>query len=688
MKHTAFWLAVCTLVFTLGLQAADVEKAPTITGKPDLVPGEIIVVYNPAVKEAGKSALMKRYTLTKKRDSRKAGKFTVYHHGNPKAILKQLNAEPGVVIAEQNAYAYKFDVPNDPYYSYQWHMTKIGMESAWDVCTGSGVVVAIVDTGVKRTLQDLAGTQFTAGYDFVNNDTDPTDDEGHGSHVCGTIAQTTNNGVGVAGIAYNAAIMPIKVLSSSGSGTYDDIADGIIWAADHGAHVINLSLGGSSSLQILQDAVDYAWNKGVVVVCAAGNDHVSTPFYPAAYTNSISVSATTYLDTLASYSNYGSTIDISAPGGDSGDNNGDGYDDMILQNTFSGTSEGYYFYAGTSMASPHVAGVAALVKAANMSLSNSQVRSILESSAEDIGASGWDIYFGHGRLDAYAAVLAAGGSTPENQPPSAGFTFTTADLNAAFTDTSSDSDGTITSWAWDFGDGATSGAQNPEHTYAAAGTYAVSLTVTDNDGATDTVIHNVTVESGTPENQPPSAAFTFATADLNVTFTDTSSDSDGTIASWAWNFGDGATSNAQNPEHTYAAAGTYAVNLTVTDNEGATDTVIHDVTVSSGGPDPTMHVANIAMTVKRRGRNYAATATITVVDAANAPVSGATVSITWSGVVGGSASGVTAADGKVLFTSANVKSRGPFTITVTNVAHSGYDYDPAANVETSDSITY
>ncbi|MDY0297793.1 MAG: S8 family serine peptidase [Acidobacteriota bacterium] len=688
MKHTAFWLAVCTLVFTLGLQAADVEKAPTITGKPDLVPGEIIVVYNPAVKEAGKSALMKRYTLTKKRDSRKAGKFTVYHHGNPKAILKQLNAEPGVVIAEQNAYAYKFDVPNDPYYSYQWHMTKIGMESAWDVCTGSGVVVAIVDTGVKRTLQDLAGTQFTAGYDFVNNDTDPTDDEGHGSHVCGTIAQTTNNGVGVAGIAYNATIMPIKVLSSSGSGTYDDIADGIIWAADHGAHVINLSLGGSSSLQILQDAVNYAWNKGVVVVCAAGNDHVSTPFYPAAYTNSISVSATTYLDTLASYSNYGSTIDISAPGGDSGDNNGDGYDDMILQNTFSGTSEGYYFYAGTSMASPHVAGVAALVKAANMSLSNSQVRSILESSAEDIGASGWDIYFGHGRLDAYAAVLAAGGSTPENQPPSAGFTFTTADLNAAFTDTSSDSDGTITSWAWDFGDGATSGAQNPEHTYAAAGTYAVSLTVTDNDGATDTVIHNVTVESGTPENQPPSAAFTFATADLNVTFTDTSSDSDGTIASWAWNFGDGATSNAQNPEHTYAAAGTYSVNLTVTDNEGATDTVIHDVTVSSGGPDPTMHVANIAMTVKRRGRNYAATATITVVDAANAPVSGATVSITWSGVVGGSASGVTAADGKVLFTSANVKSRGPFTITVTNVAHSGYDYDPAANVETSDSITY
>ncbi|HDP93955.1 MAG TPA: PKD domain-containing protein [Candidatus Aminicenantes bacterium] len=689
MKHTALWLAVCTLVFTLGLQTADVQKAPTITGKPALVPGEVVVIYDAAVKDAGKSALMKRYGLTKKRDSRKAGKFSVYHHGNPKAILKQLNAEPGVVVAEQNAYAYKFDVPNDPLYSpYQWHMTKIGMESAWDVSTGSGVVVAVIDTGVKKTLEDLAGTQFTAGYDFVNNDTDPTDDEGHGSHVCGTIAQTTNNGVGVAGIAYNATIMAVKVLNQRGSGTYDDIADGIIWAADHGAHVINLSLGGSSSLQILEDAVNYAWNQGVVVVCAAGNDGVSTPFYPAAYTNSISVSATTYLDTLASYSNYGSTIDISAPGGDSGDNNGDGYDDMILQNTFSRNSEGYYFYAGTSMASPHVAGVAALVKSANPSLSNSQVRSILESSAKDLGASGWDSYFGHGRVDAYAAVLAAGGSTPENQPPSAGFTFSVADLNVSFTDTSSDSDGTVEAWAWDFGDGATSSAQNPEHNYAAAGTYSVGLTVTDNDGATDTVIHNVTVESTTPENQPPSAAFTFAVADLNVTFTDASSDSDGTVEAWAWNFGDGATSSAQNPEHNYAAAGTYSVGLTVTDNEGATDTVIHDVTVSSGGPNPTMHVADISMSITKRGRNYAATAVVTVVDAGNSPISNATVTVSWSGVVSGSASGVTGTDGRVSFTSGNVKSSGPFTVTVTDVAHTVYDYDPAANVETTDSITY
>ena len=688
MKHTALWLAVCALILSMGMQAADLDKVSHITGKPEFIPGEIVVIYDTAVKEAGKSALMKRYGLLKKRDSKKPGRFSVYKHGNPHTILKQLNAESGVVVAERNRYAYKFDVPNDPLYSpYQWHMTRIGMESAWDVSTGSGVVVAVIDTGVKQSLEDLAGTQFTAGYDFVNGDTDPTDDEGHGSHVCGTIAQTTNNGVGVAGIAYNATIMPVKVLDRRGSGGYDDISDGIIWAADHGADVINLSLGGSGTMQILEDAVNYAWNQGVVVVCAAGNDGVSTPFYPAAYEKAISVSATTYGDTLASYSNFGTTIDICAPGGDSGDNNGDGYDDMILQNTFLRRDEGYYFYSGTSMASPHVAGVAALVKAVNNGLSNSQVRAILESNAEDLGPAGWDSQFGHGILDAYASVLAAGGSTPENQPPTAGFTFTTADLNANFTDTSSDSDGTVEAWVWDFGDGATANIQNPEHTYTAAGTYAVALTVTDNDGATDTVIHNVTVET-TPENQPPSAGFTFTTSDLSATFTDTSSDSDGTVSAWAWNFGDGATSDAQNPQHTYAAAGTYTVALTATDDDGATDTITHEVTVSASGPNTTMYVADISMSISKRGRNYAATAVITILDANGNPVSGANVTVTWSGVAGSTGSGVTGSDGRVGLTSENVKSTGPFIVTVTNVTLSGYDYDPAANVESSDSITY
>ncbi len=490
---TLFLMFAVTLSFA-AFNKKDVNKT---NGKDKLVPNELIVKYAPGVTEAAKDEIRVKYNLTKKKDSKKKGKFVVYKHLNPKAVKDLIKKESGIISVQQNAYAYAFSfVPNDPYYAYQWHMTTIDMENAWELSTGSGAVVAIIDTGVKQSLEDLAGTHFVPGWDFVNNDSDPTDDEGHGSHVAGTIAQSTNNGTGVAGIAYNATIMPVKVLDKRGSGSFDDIAEGIYWATDNGADIINMSLGGSSDLDILEDAVNYAWNHGVVVVCAAGNDGVSSPFYPAAYQNSISVSATTYLDGLASYSNYGTTIDISAPGGDSGDDNGDGYDDMILQNTFSRDGDGYYFYAGTSMASPHVAGVAALVKSKNSGLTNSQIRNILETTADDIGAAGWDNLFGNGRLNAYEAVMAAGGSTPVNSPPNAGFTFTTLDLTATFTDTSSDSDGTIASWSWNFGDSSTSTAQDPVHTYAADGTYNVILTVTDNDGATDNFSSNVTVTTG------------------------------------------------------------------------------------------------------------------------------------------------------------------------------------------------
>lgn len=374
--------------------------------RPDFVADEVVVKFAPG---ADINSISGKFGMMKKADSYLKGDFVVFNHANPKAILAQLKNEPGVLVAEQNGIAYMSMVPNDTYYNpYQWHLTRIGCEAAWNITTGnSGIIVAVVDTGVKQTLQDLANTTFMAGYDFINLDNDPTDDQGHGSHVCGTIAQSTNNNMGCAGIAFSSTIMPVKVLNKRGSGTYTQIANGINYAADNGADVINLSLGGSSTSTILEDAINHAWSHGVVVVCAAGNSSSSAPFYPAAYTNSISVSATNYLDQLASYSNYGTTIDICAPGGDGNDNNGDGYMDGVLQNTFDRTGEGYFFYTGTSMASPHVAGVAALVRAVNPSLTNAQVRSILETTAEDIGASGWDQYFGWGIVDALAAVQAA-----------------------------------------------------------------------------------------------------------------------------------------------------------------------------------------------------------------------------------------------------------------------------------------
>jgi Zn-dependent metalloprotease len=271
-----------------------------------------------------------------------------------------------------------------------------------------------------------------------------------------------------------------------------------------------------------------------------------------------------------------------------------------------------------------------------------------------------------------------------NLPPTADFTFTTTDLTADFTDTSTDPDGTIVSWDWDFGDGNTSTQQNPSHTYAAAGTYNVTLTVTDNDSATDSVTKPVTV---TAPNQAPTADFTFTTTDLTANFTDTSTDPDGTIVSWLWDFGDGNTSTVQNPSHTYAAAGTYNVTLTVTDNDSATDSVTKPVTVTEP-PTDQMYVQDISQVITRKGKNYESNATITIWDTNSAPVSGATVSITWSGVVSRTAAGVTDSQGQVTFKSPKVKSTGPFTITVDNVTHATLPYNPALNVETSDTASY
>ena len=487
-------LLLSSILLTVTLCFA--ENRGTLRG-PARVADEVIVKFDPTFQTAGLDHWQAKYGLQKKRESLKKGSFTVFKHADPQVVVAQLRALPGVIYAEQNAYAYASSVvPNDPFYRYQWDMQRIGMEDAWVLSEGAGAVVAVIDTGVRQSLQDLAQTAFMAGYDFVNGDSDPDDDEGHGSHVCGTIAQATGNGVGVAGVAPQATIMPVKVLDSRGSGSYDDIADGIIWAADQGADVINLSLGGPTDLQVLQDACEYAWNKGVLIVVAAGNEESSQPSYPAAYDVCISVSATTSQDGLASYSNYGSTIDIAAPGGDSDDFNGDGYDDMILQNTFGSSGEGYYFYAGTSMAAPHVAGVAALVKGVNPSISNTELRVLLETSAEDIGAPGKDDLFGNGLLDAYAAVLAAGSSEPINQPPVADFAFVTDGLQVQYTDLSLDADGSVVARSWDFGDGTGSEQSDPVHLYSSPGTYSVSLIVTDDQSAEDRRTTAVTVLDG------------------------------------------------------------------------------------------------------------------------------------------------------------------------------------------------
>ncbi|MBW4573515.1 MAG: S8 family peptidase [Tolypothrix carrinoi HA7290-LM1] len=289
--------------------------------------------------------------------------------------------------------------PNDEYYSKQWNLHNINVEGAWLQTKGSGITVAVIDTGISR-VRDLKETKFVPGYDFVNDTEEATDDNGHGTHVAGTIAQATNNKYGVAGIAYEAKLMPLKVLSAYGGGTVADIAEAIKFAADKGANVINMSLGGGGESQLMKDAIDYAHRKGVVIIAAAGNEGSNGASYPARYPHVIGVSALGADGEKAPYSNFGAGVDISAPGGsDAG---------KILQETIDPDNNGVGVFMGlqgTSMAAPHVAGVAALIEASGIKEPD-QVLAVLQESARTIKEDALN-YYGAGQLNADAAVKRA-----------------------------------------------------------------------------------------------------------------------------------------------------------------------------------------------------------------------------------------------------------------------------------------
>jgi len=306
---------------------------------------------------------------------------------------------------------------DDPMFKLQWHMEQIHAPEAWTTTRGEGAIVAVIDTGVAwktasgvKALPDMNGTEFVAGESFIAGLPEGLDDHAHGSHVAGTIAQTTNNGIGVTGVAHGAKIMPLKVLSKDGRGSVPGIANAIRYAADHGAHVINMSLGGPMPSRVLAKAIEYAHSKGVTTVCAAGNEHRSRVGYPAANKYAVAVSATDFGRELTFYSNWGKDIDVAAPGGDTrSDRNGDGQPDGVLQNTIrigQPLENDYLWFQGTSMASPHAAGVAALIVASGVT-NPTEVEKVMKATAVHPRGVKWDEKFGAGIIDARAAVSAA-----------------------------------------------------------------------------------------------------------------------------------------------------------------------------------------------------------------------------------------------------------------------------------------
>lgn len=325
-------------------------------------------------------------------------------------------------------------IPNDPLLVRQWALSRMQAASAWGVTTGSGVTIAIIDTGIDLTHEDLAanvvagGSMIGCGRRARNCNINGQDDNGHGSHVAGIAGAVSNNGKGVVGVAPGAKLMPVKVLSGNGSGTADDLAEGIRFAVDKGAKVLNLSLGWISGqgtvikilgvLAPVYSAIDYAWSKGAVIVVAAGNDTVPLCAEPAAHPRVVCVGATDNNDLIASYSNSGD-IDVTAPGG-FGSFFCEDWDRDILSTIWAGSDfdcqgpatnnpshiflTGYETLAGTSMATPHVSGVAALIFAKNPGWTNQQVIDKIKASADDLGVPGYDPVYGWGRVNAYRAV--------------------------------------------------------------------------------------------------------------------------------------------------------------------------------------------------------------------------------------------------------------------------------------------
>ncbi|MBA7512850.1 hypothetical protein ES705_04859 [subsurface metagenome] len=358
----------------------------------EVIEGEILVRFKPGLAAEKIKEINQSHGNKTKKHSKKINIHRIQlGKGNKiENMLKMYRKNPNVVFAEPNFVAKTFTTtPSDLFFSQQWGLTKIYAPEAWDIEKGnSNVIIAIVDTGIDLDHPDL-DEKIVHGYDFVNEDADPMDDHGHGTHCAGIAAAESNNSQGITGVAWGSKLMPVKALDSAGQGAYSDVAEGIIYAADNGAKVINLSLGAYSYSQTLQDAVDYGYQKGCVIVAASGNDNTNKPLYPAAYSNVIAVAATDQNDERWTSSNYGDYIDVSAPG-------------VNIYSTW--LNNDYKSADGTSCSAPFVSGLTGLLLSQDSTLTNYEVENKIRQSADDLGTAGRDDYYGYGRINFYRCI--------------------------------------------------------------------------------------------------------------------------------------------------------------------------------------------------------------------------------------------------------------------------------------------
>ena len=408
---TAKFLATLGIAALLACAVAEAQRAeahrPAHWGTSETRPsrwvsGELLVGFRAGVGPGGRHALYRKHGADFLEDIGQQSVRIVRIRvpaAYEEAVMVRLARRPEVKFVEKNYEYTPALVPDDPEYAYQWHLPMIHAPEAWDLSQGgSGAIIAILDSGVDATQPDLAA-KLVAGYNTFSNTTDTSDAFGHGTEVAGVAGALTNNAVGVAGVASASPIMPVRVTNATGGATAASIANGIIWAADHGARVINLSFNGVAGNATIRTAAEYAYNHGTLVVAASGNCGCADPTAETPFM--LSVSATDESDAFAYFSTTGPFVDLSAPG-----NN-------ILTTAKFGL---YLAESGTSLASPVVAGVAALMFSANPALTPSLTTQLLEATAFDLGNVGYDQNFGYGRVDAYAAVSAAAGYTP---PPDA-----------------------------------------------------------------------------------------------------------------------------------------------------------------------------------------------------------------------------------------------------------------------------